>query len=217
LFGFSASVKLISLIFIPLIFNYLGWKKFLVFGSLAGLSFGLLYLPFLSGELLTFYFTSLTMYFNNFEFNASIFYIIRWIGYQSKGYNIIRTFGMIAPFVVLGIVLAIAFFRKNKTFQQVVVSMLLAISVYYFTATVVHPWYVAVLLILSIFTRFRYPLVWTLVVMFSYFAYSNPDFKENFWLLAIEYGMVYSWFIYELFFVRKERSFIQMDKSLKVL
>lgn len=203
LLGFSASVKLISLIFIPMFFNYLGWKKFLVFGSLAGLSFGLLYVPFLSDELLKFYFTSLNMYFNNFEFNASVFYIVRWIGYQSKGYNIIRVFGMVAPFVVLGIVLAIAFFRKNKTFQQTVISMLLAISVYYFMATVVHPWYVAVLLILSIFTRFRYPLAWTLVVMLSYFAYSNPDFKENFWLLAIEYVLVFGWLGYELFFFRK--------------
>ncbi len=205
LIGFSASVKLISLIFIPMFFRYLGWKKFLVFGSLAGLAFGLLYLPFLSDELLKFYFTSLHLYFNNFEFNASIFYIIRWIGYQTTGYNIIRMFGLIMPFVVLGLVLAIAFFRKNSSFPQVVVSMLLAISVYYFTATVVHPWYVAVLLILSIFTRFRYPLIWTLVVMLSYFAYSNPDFKENFWLLAIEYGMVFSWCFYELFLVRKER------------
>lgn len=203
LLGFSASVKLISLIFIPMFFNYLGWKKFLVFGSLAGISFGVLYVPFLSDELLKFYFTSLNMYFNNFEFNASVFYIIRWVGYQSKGYNIIRAFGMVAPFVVLGIVLAIAFFRKNKTFQQTLISMLFAISVYYFMATVVHPWYVAVLLILSIFTRFRYPLLWSLVVMLSYFAYSNPDFKENFWLLAIEYVLVFGWLGNELFFFKK--------------
>ncbi len=203
LIGFSASVKLISLIFIPMFFNFLGWKKFLAFGSLAALSFGILYVPFLSDGLLEFYFTSLNMYFNNFEFNAGIFYIVRWIGYQSTGYNIIRTVGKFTPFVVLGIVLSIAFFRKNNTFQQVVISMLLAISAYYFTATVVHPWYVAVLLALSIFTRFRYPLIWSLVVMLSYFAYSNPDFKENFWLLALEYGLVLGWFVYELFFFRK--------------
>lgn len=217
LFGFSASVKLISLIFIPMFFNYLGWKKFLVFGSLAGLSFGILYVPFLSDGLLEFYFSSLNMYFNNFEFNASFFYVVRWIGYQTTGYNIIRTFGKIAPFVVFGIVLSIAIFRKNNTFPKVVLSMLMAISIYYFTATVVHPWYVAVLLMLSIFTRFRYPLIWSLVVMLSYFAYSNPDFKENYWLLALEYVVVFGFLFYELVFFRKEIFPIEnsIDKNRK--
>lgn len=100
-------------------------------------------------------------------------------------------------------VLMIAFIRKNRSFDSLVKSMLLGITLYYFTSTTVHPWYLALPLVLSVFTSFKYLIVWTLLVMLSYFAYSQPDFKENLYLLAIEYLLVFTVFIKEWIFKQK--------------
>ena len=73
------------------------------------------------------------------------------------------------------------------------------ISIYYFLATTVHPWYLALPLILSIFTRFRFALVWSILVVSSYSAYSSMPATENPWLLTAEYLIVYGYLIYEVF------------------
>jgi hypothetical protein len=74
----------------------------------------------------------------------------------------------------------------------------LALTLYYFMSSTVHPWYVVFLLGISIFTNYRFPLVWSFAVILSYYAYSNPDYKESLPLLAIEYILVMGYFIYEI-------------------
>ncbi|NNL79080.1 MAG: hypothetical protein HKO67_01205, partial [Flavobacteriaceae bacterium] len=69
----------------------------------------------------------------------------------------------------------------------------------FFTSTTVHPWYIATLLALGIFTRYRFALAWSFVVMLSYWAYSQPDFQENLILIAVQYGIVFSLFLLEIF------------------
>jgi len=74
---------------------------------------------------------------------------------------------------------------------------------YYCLATTVQPWYIIPLLLLSLFTGYRFPIVWSVVVVFGYYAYGNPDLKENLTLLFIEYILVYGFLIYELFKFRR--------------
>ena len=76
--------------------------------------------------------------------------------------------------------------------------MLLGISAYFFLSTTVHPWYIATPLILSIFTKYRFALVWSFAVFFSYYAYGNAGFQENLWLVALEYILVYGVFFLEI-------------------
>jgi len=85
---------------------------------------------------------------------------------------------------------------------QLITAMLFVLSFYYFTATTVHPWYVATLLILSIFTKYKFPLVWSFVIILSYLAYLQigvADKSENLWVIALEYLFVYGFFIWEVF------------------
>ncbi|MGY8916284.1 MAG: mannosyltransferase, partial [Flavobacteriales bacterium] len=91
-----------------------------------------------------------------------------------------------------------AFLRNNKNISSLFTSMLWILSCYYFLVTTVHPWYIIFLVILAIFTEFRYPLVWSLTVILSYWAYSNALFQENLLILSIEYILVYGFLIYEL-------------------
>ncbi|WP_341217042.1 mannosyltransferase [uncultured Wocania sp.] len=198
----SVSVKLIPLIFLPLLFQKLGWKKSVLFYLILGFTTLLLFAPFYSSEFINNYTQTVALWFQNFEFNASMYYIAREIGYTFRGYNEIAIIGKVIPIVVILFVLIITFFRRNKTTVELITAMLLVLSFYYFTTTTVHPWYIATLLILSVFTKYKFPLVWSFVIILSYLAYINidkADKSENLWIIALEYAIVYGVFIWEVF------------------
>ncbi|MCF7567181.1 mannosyltransferase [Sabulilitoribacter arenilitoris] len=218
-FAFSVSVKLIPLIFLPLFFQWFNKRDIsgvlkithlISFYVIVGITTIVLFLPFYSSEFINNYTETVALWFKNFEFNASIYYIARAIGYTFRGYNEIAIIGQITPIIVFVFVLIITFFRRNKTTIELITAMLLVLSFYYFTATTVHPWYIATLLILSVFTKYKFPLVWSFVIILSYLAYLNidkADKSENLWIIGLEYGIVYSVFIWEVF--------IKTPKTLK--
>jgi hypothetical protein len=213
LLGISVSVKLLPLLFLPLLWNYfvksrktensdipgLNFKKLLGYYFIVGLTVIASFLPFISSEFISNFSASIALWFQKFEFNASIYYIIRWIGFQLKGYNIIGTAGKILPLIVILILAGLAFFRRNNSTQKLIGTMLLGVSVYFFLSTTVHPWYIATPLLLSVFTKFRFALVWSFLVMLSYSAYTINGFQENYWLIAVEYILVIGIFLIEIF------------------
>ena len=158
----------------------------------------LTFIPFASGEFLANYGNSVGLWFRSFEFNASFYYLAREIGYLFRGYNEIAIIGKIIPLIAIAFILSVTFFRKNKKMQELITAMLLSLSFYYFISTTVHPWYLATLLILSVFTKYRFPLVWSFVIIFSYQAYANTPWKENLIFIFIEYLIVFLVFSYEL-------------------
>ncbi len=211
--GLSVTVKLIPLLFLPLLFQKLltlGAQKENKHFSLQGIGVALgfytitlgtilvLFLPFLSIEFLANFSKTISLWFQNFEFNASIYYMIRWIGYQTIGWNIIGTVGKILPLVVIGILLILSFFRKNQTTVQLITVLMLGVCTYYFLSTTVHPWYLAVPLSLCIFTRYKFPILWSLTIILSYTAYIHPQFSENLWMVALEYLVVFGIFMVEI-------------------
>ncbi len=171
-------------------------KKFywVVFGTIA-----ITFAPFLSKVFLLNFGTTIGLWFQRFEFNASVYYIIRWIGFQSVGWNIIATVGLVLPLVVIACVIILTFFRKNQTTQQLITGLLFAVSIYFLLSTTVHPWYVATPLLLSVFTKYKFALVWSFMVFLSYAAYGAEGFNENLALVAIEYSVVIAVVLLELF------------------
>jgi len=211
-FACSVSMKLIPLIFLPLFFQYFikkeenskgflnlnGFNKLIGFYAIVIGITVLLFLPFYNSEFIINYTSTVKLWFQRFEFNASFYYIAREIGYSFRGYNEIAVIGKAIPIVILFFILIITFFRKNRSMVALMTAMLLALSVYYFTATTVHPWYLATLLILSIFTKYKFPLVWSFVIILSYLAYANSENSENFWVIGTEYAIVYGVFFWEI-------------------
>lgn len=200
LYALSILTKLVPLLFLPLFLKHFDLKKSLVFYILIGVAIIVFTLPFFTTEFITNYSATLGLWFSNFEFNASSYNIIKSIGLQLDvpAYKIIKTFGKIIPFIIVILVLVFTFFRDNKKISSLITSMLWILSAYYFMATTVHPWYIIFLVVLAIFTEFRFPLVWSLSVILSYWAYSNAEFQENLFLLSIEYILVYGFLTYEL-------------------
>lgn len=178
--------------------SLIGFLRFLSFTAIVVLVNIVLFLPFLSPDLISSYTNSVGLWFRNFEFNASIYYIAREIGYLFRGWNEIAIIGKIMPALTITFLIIITLFRKNKTPQQLITGLLFGLSFYYFTTTTMHPWYLATLLLLSVFTKYRFPLVWSIAMVLSYQAYANEPWKENLWLVGLEYLVVYGYLLYEL-------------------
>ena len=211
IFSLSVAVKLIPLLFLPLFYQWFtkdekrkGILNFLSFGAIIiGINM-LLFLPFLSSDLLDKYLSSVGLWFQKFEFNASLYYIARALGTLFRGYNEIAIIGKTTPVIVVIFLLIITLFRKNKSPQQLITALLIGISFYYFTTTTMHPWYLTTLVILSVFTNYRFPIVWSVVIVLSYQAYANIPWKENLWLIALEYLVVYGFLLWEILQIKKK-------------
>jgi len=221
-FALSISVKLIPLLFLPLLFwwfkkdtnneilkqvhnnesfTQIDFKKLISFYCIVALTILVLFAPFYTSEFINNYAQTVGLWFQNFEFNASVYYVARKIGYWLTGYNEIAIIGKVLPILVFLLVMSLALFRKKISTQILITNMLLAFSFYLFLSTTVHPWYLATLLILSVFTNYKFPLVWSFVIILSYLAYINlnkADKSENLWIIAVEYVMIFTVFLYDL-------------------
>ena len=180
-----------------------GITKLFAFYTIVFTTIVILFLPFYSSTLIANYSNSVGLWFRNFEFNASFYYIAREIGYLFRGWNEIAIIGKIMPVLTILFLGIITFFRKNTTIKELITALLFGLSFYYFTTTTMHPWYVATLVILSVFTKYRFPIIWSIVIIFSYQAYSNFPWQENLWFVCLEYVIVYGFLIWELFNSRK--------------
>ena len=209
LLGISVSVKLIPFLLLPLYYKWFinnlnkGYFKlagfyFIVLGTVT-----LTFIPFLSSQFINNFSETIFLWFQNFEFNASIYYIIRWLGFKIVGWNMIAIIGKILPLFIILFILFFSLYKKNKSTQQLITSLLYGISIYFLLSTTVHPWYIASPLLLSVFTRYKFSIIWSLAVMLSYLAYSTEGVSENLWIVALEYFAVIGFFIWEVFQFRK--------------
>jgi len=205
----AISVKLIPLILLPALLPRIGWKKALIYYSIVGLTTMLLFLPLLDENILAGFQNSLSYYFKKFEFNASIYYLIREWGYWYYGYNIIQTAGWLLGAVSASIILYISFVSFNSNAgaygeRKLLVVFLFVMLSYFLFTTTLHPWYITTLFVFSVFTEFRFVLLWTALIFLTYAGYSTDSYSENLWLVAIEYLSVLGYLAYELLWKRKE-------------
>ncbi|MGB8707452.1 MAG: hypothetical protein WCD72_05815 [Dehalococcoidia bacterium] len=198
-FGLAVGVKLLPLIFLPLLIKRLGLAKSVLFYAIVGATLVVLFLPFYSIDLIPNFLSSLRLYFQTFEFNASLYYVIRCIGYQFVGYNIIATLGTALAIAAFITIVTIAFTEKTVTWLSLFQAMLMCLTAYFLLATTVHPWYITSLVLMSVFTSYRYPILWSVVIILSYAAYRTVPYSENLWLVAVEYITVLSCMAYEIF------------------
>ncbi|WP_452225045.1 mannosyltransferase [Lacinutrix chionoecetis] len=176
-----------------------GMTKLISFYTIVIITTLLLFAPFFSTQFVDNYSKTVGLWFSNFEFNASIYYIFRAIGYGFTGYNEIAIIGKILPIITILCILYLALIRKNTDVKKLIIAMLFSFTIYLFLSTTVHPWYVATILLLSVFTGYKFPLVWSFIIIISYLAYANADNTENLWIIGLEYIVVFSVFIWEVF------------------
>ena len=198
----SIVLKLLPLLFLPLFFKQLKFKKQIVFYVIIGAIILLSFAPFLSENLLVNYSKTISLWFGQFEFNGSFHNIVKHVGLYFKEYYIVKILGKITPVLVILIVVYLAYKQQKENILSLITTMLFGLSFYLFTASTIHPWYVAMLLVLSIFTKYRYPLVWSFTIILSYSFYKNEQFINNYWLILIEYTLVFGFMIWEFIYKR---------------
>ncbi|NEU08367.1 hypothetical protein GZH53_08610 [Flavihumibacter sp. R14] len=190
----AIQAKLLPLITIPLLIKKFGIAKTALFGSLC------LFILWLSSPLLWtntgryfHFFSSLQLYYGKFEFNGSIYSLFSAIGWWFAGYNPIWWVSKImllitlAPFAII--------YKRRPGFLK---GFFWLMTAYLLCSAVVHPWYLAILIALSPFVNYRFPLAWTALAPLTYITYSVLPYQQNYWFVALEYLTVAAVLLYEM-------------------
>lgn len=220
LYALSICTKLIPLLFLPLLMRYLGWKNSIRYWVLTAGFTALFFLPLLSAEIIYGLSTSLRYYFQQFEFNASVYYLVRAVGYKTAGFNIIQYAGPALALAATSLILYISFRKPDPASLQnrdaltgnrpdvtLFTKMLWCLLIYFLSVTILHPWYIITLLVISLLTPYRFTVVWTGAIFLTYAGYTASGFQENLWLVALEYVVVIGYLIYETAWTKHSNSY----------
>lgn len=146
--------------------------------------------PFLVGEAEN-AFNSLALYFNSFEFNASVYYLVRYIGFRVLGYNPIASYGTVFKLVLFLLGSAIfvkAMVHKGQNPSRLIIGVNVFFLVYCLANPTLHPWYIIVPLFLSVFTHSWFWIGWSVFIYLSYNFYI--DYSQVAWWLYLEYALL---------------------------
>ncbi len=185
--GLSISSKLIPVVFIPLIIKKLGWKQGLLHSAISGFVTIALFAVIIDKATVLHFLESINLFLSHFEFNASLYYLIRWIGTIVTGYNIIAFAGPLLSVIAAVIICIISFLGNAISNRRFFTKALFILTVYYLFATTVHPWYICMPVMITACTAYRYAMVWSYLVTLSYYAYHSNPVQENLWLVSLSY------------------------------
>jgi len=182
--------KLLPLTLLPFFIKKLSLRNLMIFYFFIGAICLAAFLPFFDKNLMANYSKTVGLWFTNFEFNASIYYVLREIGFWVSGYNLIGIIGKISPFVTAFIILYLTF--RSKYFLQ---NQFMVLMVYFLLSTTIHPWYLTSMIFFGVFLNAKSIWIWSYCIIFSYSAYAGSQFSEKPLFLLLEYIPVI-WFFY---------------------
>jgi hypothetical protein len=236
-FSMAVGAKLLPLMFLPLILHRLWFKKGVQYCVLVGLVNVCLFALFFDLEMLQKIKTSMGLYFGHFEFNGSVYYLVRyWIineywrlwDYHEYFmdylflesllkcdlYVILRK---VLPIIDLLLILYLSSKKKIRHSEKAFLASFLAIySVHFFLATTIHPWYISTLVLFAILSPYRvYVLLWTALIGFTYISYQGDSFSENSWVIGLEYWLVLGALIWEIRQQKKKKNTDSLNASIE--
>jgi len=195
--GFAFCSKLIPLIFLPFLLKRIGFKHSIYYGFFMMFISLVLFFKFIDPIIIPNIFESVGLYYNKFEFNASIYYVLRWLGYQYVGWNMIATIGKFTAIATFLILLSLAYFEKQPNLKSLISNSMFALTVYLLLANIVHPWYVCPLVALAVVAQPKYVIIWSWLIILSYYAYSNNNYTESMLLITVEYFTIFAAIIWD--------------------
>ena len=200
-FALSVGIKLLPLMLLPLLLPAAGLKKTVIFYWTTGLTLALCVLSFYAPGLEANYLETLKLWFSNFEFNASLYQLAEHLGsiWEVKPWEFVKIYGKQYPVLVIAVVVLLSLGRPKNPMNYFLIAATLSLSLFLFLSPTVHPWYLIVPLLLSLYTDFKYLILWSGLVFLSYITYALPDFQEDIRVQAIEYLLVFSLLAYEMF------------------
>lgn len=189
--GMAIGMKLLPLMLFPSLFTFKKTQKSGLFWSGAIMACLLAFGGLLSEGSWINFLKSIQLYQGKFEYNASIYYLFREVGFWIKGYNTIATLTKILSLLTFVGIIWISWKQNTRNLIELSTLWMLLFLGYLLLQPIVHPWYIIPALGLSILNRSYVLLLWSFTSILSYQAYQNLDFYENPWLLALEYLPVF--------------------------
>lgn len=183
----AINIKLTPLILLPFLLRYLGLKISMKFYVATFISTVGLLLIYMWPSVFMNFLQSLTLYFDNFEFNAGIFYLTKWIASFFVEGNPTLIVGPALSVLAFLSILFIAFYRPIYSGKALLNRMMWGYVIYLLLATTVHPWYVVLPLGLAVFNANLGVILWTLLIMLSYGFYGFENSVWSYLLIASEY------------------------------
>ncbi|MAJ32151.1 MAG: hypothetical protein CMC18_05775 [Flavobacteriaceae bacterium] len=194
----SVFVKLIPLMFLPLLLSLFKKAENIRFYIVFSVSSIVLLLPlFQVNELLNFWAT-LKLWFSNFAFNGSLYKIGKFTAenlFNYPSYKFIKTYSA----AVSAIIFFTSFYLgiKNRSKETAIKNALLILTLYLFTTSTVHPWYIITLLFLSVLNQQKFVVVWSASIFLSYLFYTGYSAQPSTALSFIIYLPVFAYLIYQ--------------------
>jgi alpha-1,6-mannosyltransferase len=191
LWGFAIWIKLLPLMLVIFVWRFLSWNNFSYFIlGLISASFVSIW-PLWNTDVWLNMAKSIDLYFRTFEFNASIYYFARWLGFQFKGYNLIHILGPMLAVFTASIGMILAWRQRKGQWLDFYASCSWIFLVYFLFATTVHPWYLITPLLFALFVRHYFIWVFSIVVIFSYTAYGYETASERKGIIILEYMILF--------------------------
>jgi hypothetical protein len=195
----AISTKLLPILFVPMVWRWLGLRTGWRFVGWVMVFTGLLFLPILI--MLPNMLSSIDLYFRQFQFNASIYYLVREIGLWETGWDIGKKSGPVLGGISLLILLGLAWFtpdnQKGTKNWSVFTAIAAGNTIYLLFAATVQPWYLGIPLSFSLLSSWRAPIVWSGLIMLSYSHYDQNKYLENYPLILLEYLLFSLFLIWE--------------------
>lgn len=199
--GLAVAAKIVPIILIPSIIQAFGWKHIWKLALIITATSLVCFTPIVSIEFVRGISDSLDLFFRNFEFNASLFFLTREMGFHFVGYDVIQYAGPLLT-LVGGISILIYSWAIFKREQDIAKAFMITISIQLLVSTTVHPWYIIPMIGLCTLTPLRYPIVWSFTIFFTYLGYSLDGYSHPFAWIAIEYLSVLVFIAYESIYAR---------------
>lgn len=209
----SICSKLLPLMLLPFFVRRLGMKKSIPYFAVVGCATVLMFVPFLSLEIINNFLASVNLYFGKFEFNASMYHLIYTAGEWFTGESFYKMASRIGAIITLLFILLMAYREPDLSNDSLFRQLVGAMGVYFLFTSTVHPWYISTLVALSVFSCFRFPMFWSALVVFTYATYMQSPYQQIQWINGLEYAAVIAFLLIENYQFLKGRAFKKLTRK----
>ena len=176
----------------------------MIYGLIVGATLSVTFLPLINTAHIWAIKDSIELYFQKFEFNGSIYYLARWYGFETAGHNIIAKSGKWMMYATMATIFLYSLISKKKDWPR---QMVWVWTLYLLFATTVHPWYIIPLLAVAVFSKVRFPFLWSYLIFLTYANYLGGEYTDRIEVVIVEYSLVGLIALWEVFGGSSEKLF----------
>ncbi len=185
-FALAFLSKLFPIILFPLVVKKLGIRKSLIFTGIFLFVSLIFYIPFVYNDIHIL--TALTNYLSNWEFNGSVYQILKIFFINTKIVHLL-----------CGILLVVSVLIISFRYKNFINAVVAAIICFFIFNSTLYPWYLGWLAILNPFVEFYSILSLLFTINFSNFTPMAAVWHEYRWVLIVEYVPFYLLLLWDLF------------------